>query len=367
MPGRVAPGHLPSKRAKSASRDRAVTDSLAPAGPPQRAGARAAAPATPAPNPFLPSPARQDGAQPAGAMERDGAQRVQRPARHGAAAAPWWACVGPRSAAAGPSKRWPGARDSLLKQFLATQVVKLSGILQAFSGPARAPQASRRLACPAPTRATAARWLLLARAVRPLSQPCCPGLQGTLGGRPDPYACTPCGPVPLQARRLLNIDRVEKWFGRAFSESLKPAAVAVTVNSPGAPGNRTKRRRASGRLLAVGEELQPAGYAHMCHPLRSLPSLPPQAAQRPRRTSSIPSSAACPRRRWGGAWAGSPGGWALRPRTCLADAPKSCPTMFKRPWPQGNASKMCVCFALQGIPVFTFAEDVAASGGYWLM
>lgn len=37
----------------------------------------------------------------------------------------------------------------------------------------------------------------------------------------------------MQARRLLNLDRVEKWFGRAFNKGLRPAAVAVTVNSPG--------------------------------------------------------------------------------------------------------------------------------------
>ncbi|PSC72510.1 multidrug transporter [Micractinium conductrix] len=54
-------------------------------------------------------------------------------------------------------------------------VVKLSGVLQAFTGPARAPQ----------------------------------------------------------ARRLLNIDRVEKWFNRAFTKSLRPAACAITINSPG--------------------------------------------------------------------------------------------------------------------------------------
>lgn len=55
-------------------------------------------------------------------------------------------------------------------------VVKLSGVLQAFSGPVRAPQ----------------------------------------------------------ARRLLNVDRVEKWLQRAFTKGLKPAACAVTINSPGA-------------------------------------------------------------------------------------------------------------------------------------
>ncbi|KAL4443453.1 hypothetical protein ABPG75_011190 [Micractinium tetrahymenae] len=54
-------------------------------------------------------------------------------------------------------------------------VVKLSGVLQAFTGPARAPQ----------------------------------------------------------ARRLLNLDRVEKWFARAFSKGIRPAACAVAINSPG--------------------------------------------------------------------------------------------------------------------------------------
>lgn len=42
--------------------------------------------------------------------------------------------------------------------------------------------------------------------------------------------CLPCCP---QARRLLNLDRTEKWFARAFAKQLKPAAVAIAINSPG--------------------------------------------------------------------------------------------------------------------------------------
>ncbi|GAB4822608.1 hypothetical protein N2152v2_009654 [Parachlorella kessleri] len=36
-----------------------------------------------------------------------------------------------------------------------------------------------------------------------------------------------------QARRLINIDRVEKWFARAFYKGIKPAACAIAINSPG--------------------------------------------------------------------------------------------------------------------------------------
>lgn len=45
----------------------------------------------------------------------------------------------------------------------------------------------------------------------------------------------PCsqGLPPTQARRLLNVDRVEKWFARAFTKGLRPAACAITINSPG--------------------------------------------------------------------------------------------------------------------------------------
>ncbi len=45
----------------------------------------------------------------------------------------------------------------------------------------------------------------------------------------------------MQARRLLNLDRVEKWFARAFTKELRPAAVAVTINSPGQRGGRAVR------------------------------------------------------------------------------------------------------------------------------
>ncbi len=54
-------------------------------------------------------------------------------------------------------------------------VVKMQGILQSFSGPARAPQ----------------------------------------------------------GRRLLNVDRVQRWLERAFHKPLAPAAMALVVNSPG--------------------------------------------------------------------------------------------------------------------------------------
>ncbi|KAI7843357.1 hypothetical protein COHA_003053 [Chlorella ohadii] len=77
----------------------------------------------------------------------------------------------------------------------------------------------------------------------------------------------------ITARRLLNLDRVEKWFARAFTKELRPAAVAVTINSPGGS----------------------AAQAELIY------------------------------------------------------------TLIRR------LSKQT------GIPVFTFAEDVAASGGYWLM
>lgn len=40
--------------------------------------------------------------------------------------------------------------------------------------------------------------------------------------------------APGAAARLLNEQRVERWFARAFSPAFRPVAVAVTVNSPGA-------------------------------------------------------------------------------------------------------------------------------------
>ena len=43
-------------------------------------------------------------------------------------------------------------------------------------------------------------------------------------------AATGRGP---QARRLLNLERVEKWLQRAFYKPLSPAACAIVVNSPG--------------------------------------------------------------------------------------------------------------------------------------
>lgn len=37
-----------------------------------------------------------------------------------------------------------------------------------------------------------------------------------------------------QARRLINLDKVEKWFARAFYKGIRPAACAIAINSPGA-------------------------------------------------------------------------------------------------------------------------------------
>lgn len=70
---------------------------------------------------------------------------------------------------------------------------------------------------------------------------CCSRIGEAAGGA---LCCPPTGPgitqfaaglapLPMQARRLLNVDRVEKWFARAFTKDLRPAAVAVTINSPG--------------------------------------------------------------------------------------------------------------------------------------
>ncbi|KAK9812162.1 hypothetical protein WJX73_001157 [Symbiochloris irregularis] len=81
------------------------------------------------------------------------------------------------------------------------------------------------------------------------------------------------GPRSPQNRRLINLERVDKWLTKAFSESLRPAAVALCINSPG------------------GSAVQ----SDLIH---------------------------------------------RRVRQLAGDT---------------------------GIPIFTFAEDVAASGGYWLM
>lgn len=42
----------------------------------------------------------------------------------------------------------------------------------------------------------------------------------------------PIGRGPA-ARRILNLDRVEKWLQRAFLQQLRPAACAIAINSPG--------------------------------------------------------------------------------------------------------------------------------------
>lgn len=108
-----------------------------------------------------------------------------------------------------------------------------------------------------------------------------------------------------QARRLLNFDRVEKWFARAFDKSLKPAACAIAINSPG------------WRLL---------------YPLPRIPSTCKELEH------------------WGLHLSQLSHGW-------------SCPA-------GGSATQADLIHSLirrlskeTGIPVFSFAEDVAASGG----
>ena len=86
-------------------------------------------------------------------------------------------------------------------------------------------------------------------------------LQASAGGRSP------------RARGTLNLDRVEKWLQRAFLKDLRPAACAISINSPG------------------GSPVQ----SELIHDM------------------------------------------------------------------------ICRLKQQTGIPVFTFAEDVAASGGYWLM
>ncbi|KAL4533096.1 hypothetical protein Ndes2526A_g08547 [Nannochloris sp. 'desiccata'] len=44
---------------------------------------------------------------------------------------------------------------------------------------------------------------------------------------------SPSGRSPSAARRTLNLDRVEKWLQRAFLKELRPAACAISINSPG--------------------------------------------------------------------------------------------------------------------------------------
>jgi len=44
---------------------------------------------------------------------------------------------------------------------------------------------------------------------------------------------SPSGRPPAAARRTLNLDRVEKWLQRAFLKQLRPAACAISINSPG--------------------------------------------------------------------------------------------------------------------------------------
>lgn len=44
---------------------------------------------------------------------------------------------------------------------------------------------------------------------------------------------SPAGRPPAAARSTLNLDRVEKWLQRAFLKELRPAACAISINSPG--------------------------------------------------------------------------------------------------------------------------------------
>ncbi len=44
---------------------------------------------------------------------------------------------------------------------------------------------------------------------------------------------SPSGRAPAASRRTLNLDRVEKWLQRAFLKELRPAACAISINSPG--------------------------------------------------------------------------------------------------------------------------------------
>lgn len=44
---------------------------------------------------------------------------------------------------------------------------------------------------------------------------------------------SPAGRPPAAARRSLNLERVEKWLHRAFLKELRPAACAISINSPG--------------------------------------------------------------------------------------------------------------------------------------
>lgn len=101
-----------------------------------------------------------------------------------------------------------------------------------------------------------------------------------------------------QARRLLNLDRVQKWLNAAFNRVLTPAACVVTVNSPG------------------GAPVQ------VCRPTLDNAST----------STSAPSH--------------------------LPDLPVQAELI---------CSQIRTLSRTTGIPVYTFAEDVAASGGYWLL
>lgn len=82
-----------------------------------------------------------------------------------------------------------------------------------------------------------------------------------------------------QARRLLNLDRVEKWFARAFSKGIRPAACAVSINSPGGPmlraassTLRSARKKRQGNALPIkrARRTRCKWFARSCWP-QSLP------------------------------------------------------------------------------------------------
>lgn len=114
-------------------------------------------------------------------------------------------------------------------------VVKLTGVLQAFSGPARAPQARRLLNLDRVGEAPG--WLpsstakcIAAAAFRPFGALAIDRMYSCR----QPASCWNAWAHAHSVGFCALPPHAQKWFARAFTKGLKPAACAVAINSPGA-------------------------------------------------------------------------------------------------------------------------------------
>jgi ClpP class serine protease len=62
----------------------------------------------------------------------------------------------------------------------------------------------------------------------------------------------PAGTRAPAARRALNLERIEPWLAHAFFRDLRPAAVALAVNSPG--GAPAQAELIHGEIVRLSKE-----------------------------------------------------------------------------------------------------------------